>query len=272
VQSRPLRCHLQLETIGRQTFRVLMPRPADGLRVSTNRFHDTWHLLCAPGHVRALRRLFWAMAYARQPGTLVALTGPTLAPTPFDAARSLPVLIACSSLVRLGHDEVRELLHRLQKRRSDGTVKLQTFGLEQVEALDPKAERQWFRAQHREAAEAGWEDLKVEQIGGAIAFHGPAPLLRTAAAALQRLERPLAPNDFNYTYVGEYNPEVGQSGEVQVFGDYKGMLTDARLVREGLLPALQGLPPELQVEELCEARARRTARRQRRKAAMSSES
>lgn len=256
--SHPLRCHLHVETIGRTSFRVLTPRPQDGLRISTNRYHNTWHILCAPGHVSALRRLLWALAFERHEHTLVALTAPIVQPTPFDGAPSLPVIFANSDRVTLRHDEVRGLRQRLARGSpSQGTVKLQTFGLDPIDALDDAQRRDWFQERSRTE---GWPDMRVELIGGAIVFYGPPTTLQSTAVWLRSLEHPLRDGDSNYSYIGESMNHL-PPGEVQVFGDYTAMLTDARLVREQRGEPRPGETPEARSERLCKDRFWRSERR-----------
>lgn len=262
--SGPLRCHLRQIRVGKHTFQVLTPRPQDGLRFSTNYFHDTWHIVCSPGHVRALRRLFWATAFERHDNSLILLSGALLNPTPFDAAPSLPVILANSERTTLRHDDVALLLKlAAREHHPDGTVKLQTFGLDAIDALEREDRRRWFREQSREAEARGWSDLKVEKIGGAIAFFGPPPLLRQVAS-IKSLERPLSPGGSDQEFIGgdprfRYFP-----GEIQVFGDYSAMLTDARLVRESNPSPAPGESPLVHSEKLCQARALRSTERRSR--------
>src|SRR5205809_6836966 len=88
MKPQSLRCHLYLEALGRGTFRLVVPRASDGLRLSTNYYHDTWHIVCGPGHAAILRKLFWAMAFDEHADTMLVLDGPNLELTPFDAAGS----------------------------------------------------------------------------------------------------------------------------------------------------------------------------------------
>jgi hypothetical protein len=256
----PHRCHLYREEIGRREFRVIVPRPRDGLTISTNSYHDTWHVLSEPGHIPALRRLFWALAYDRHEGTLALLAGTTLAPTPFDAAPSRPVIIACSDRTHLRHDDVAAILKRLRSRRfPDCTVKLRTFGLRHIDEADSGASRRWFREQDRGSRGRA---LRVDLMGGAIVFHGPSATLRVVAASLEGLEQPLPPGDMNYQYIGD-DPRRRwpPPGEVQVFGDYRRMLTDARLARDHVEPLAQNACPMVRSERVCEERAQRSYER-----------
>lgn len=256
--GKPLRCHLYLRTLGQRVFRLLVPRARDGLRLSTNRYHDTWHVLCAPGHIRALRRLFWATAFDRHEHTMVVLSGPLLCPTPFDSIRSYPVIIACSDRAHLRNDDASRLLRGLRPHKPpECTVKLQTFGLDHVDSLGRDARREWHEREARDAADRG--ALRVDLVGGAILMQGSAAALRAEAASLLHLERALPPGDSNYDYVGNWTKTRGMPGEVQVFADYEIMLRDAKLARERLSREAAAVPPDTFNELVCEERARRGA-------------
>lgn len=211
--------------------------------------------MCAPGHIRALRQLLWATAFDRHAGTLVVLSGPLLCPTPFDAVRSYPVIIACSDRAHLRNDDASWLLRGLRPHRPpDCTVKLRTFGLDQVDSLDRAARRSWCERELRAASDGGV--MRVGLVGGAIVFQGSAAALRLQAASLQDLERALPRGSTNYDVVGDWVSQ-NSPGEVQVFADYQLMLRDAKLARESLSRELPAASAEVFNQLVCEERARR---------------
>ncbi len=253
-----LRCHLYRETLGARAFSLVTPRPRDGLSVSTNRYHETWHLISAPHHVPTLRALVWAAAHDRHADTIYVLSGASLEPTPFDAAPSLPVVIACSDRVHLRKDDVRSLLGRLRRRRRpDGTVKLRSFGLRKVDAASADEQRERLDRERRSRR----SELRVERMGGAIVFHGTAAALRYASITWQWLEQPLRPGDSAHEYV-DRDWRRWPEGEVQVFADYERMLADARVEREQVIRNPGCVPPHALGEVICERRAARAERRQ----------
>lgn len=50
---------------------------------STNRYHQTWHVLSGLRGAQLLAHLLWGLAYQRVPGTLVVIGAPWLNPEPF---------------------------------------------------------------------------------------------------------------------------------------------------------------------------------------------
>ncbi|NUO48404.1 MAG: hypothetical protein HOV80_06060 [Polyangiaceae bacterium] len=245
----PLRFHLFRESLGPRVFRMIAPRVQDGLRISTNRFHHTWHVVCAPGHVRTLRRILWAAAFDNHPHTMFVLHGGTLEDTPFDAAPSRPVVIACTDHTHLRHDAIKELLRRIRRRKHpDGTVKLQVHGLARADALSDGQHKLIVREkrEHRR-----WPELRVELIGGAIAFLGPAAALRHASMNLDFLEQPLSRGRSNHHYL-DRDRNRWPEGEVQVFADYREMLSDARIERQAAYRELPDMPSHQVDELICE--------------------
>lgn len=126
-----LKLHLRLLTISGATYRAVTLRPSTEVAFSTNFFHQAWHIVTGQQGSRLLARLFWGLAFQRQPGTLVLVHGKHLLPTPFDAERSNPFLIVPTGLTDTDPDR-----HRCLKRRllhlgpPSTTVRWQTFGLD----------------------------------------------------------------------------------------------------------------------------------------------
>src|SRR4051812_12247645 len=105
----PLKLHLRCVTVHGRTLRVITLRASETARFSTNRYHDTWHVLTDPYGARFLGRLLWGLSYQREPGTLVLLHGEHLVTTPFEGDAPDPVLWIPSWMTRCDKD----LLHAL---------------------------------------------------------------------------------------------------------------------------------------------------------------
>lgn len=216
-------------------------------------------MICAPHHVPVLRRLFWAIAFDEHADTLVLLAGPVLAPTPFDAAPSRPVIIARVDRTPLRNHHVAELLVRMRRRRApDGTIKPRTFGMNAADAAEAAAPQASHSAWHKRHEH---EEPRVDLVGGAIVFRGSSRALRQAALALRGLDEPLQDGKMGYQYVGESHDRPHAAGEVQVFGDYRSMLSDARHAREDVERRGADLSPRHLSDDVCAERAARSARR-----------
>lgn len=201
--------------------------------MSTNRFHETWHIVTSPDRVRALRTLLWALATDRHADTAVVLTGSSLARTPFDAAPSRPVVLACSDRAHLSGDDVRRLLDAVRSTSSYATVKLPRASLARA-----GERRDDLLRSLRWVSDDG--DLRVTERGGAIFFAGTSAILRRVALTLSILEKPLGPRDSDQEFLG---PGWPPPGEVQVFGDYRRMLQDALAARRAVLGDRAGVGP-----------------------------
>jgi hypothetical protein len=103
--------------------RVITPRPGTGVRFSTNRYHQTWHVLSGLSGAQLLAHLLWGLAYQRVPGTLVVIGAPWLDPEPFGAGRSDPVAVVPAMLTAIGPQAARQLRQRLPLSRPAGTVR-----------------------------------------------------------------------------------------------------------------------------------------------------
>jgi hypothetical protein len=204
-----LKLHLRLVPIGRTLYRVVTLRPGTEAAFSTNYFHDTWHLLSDAHGAGLLARLLWGLSYQRQPGTLVALFGEHLRPTPFDADPSPPILLAPAHLTPLDHQNFRVLKSRLRRPSPpQQTVRWQTFGMDAgagdlEEPFDVEMARHadlnrlwttWPRAPH-----GPWQRERVSLCGGWVCYAAPPPVLRLQALVLRRMARAnRSPMDYHY--------------------------------------------------------------------------
>ena len=176
------RHHVRLD--GRQ-YTVITPRPGTGPRFSTNRYHETWHVLSGLQGSRLLAHLLWGLAYQRVPGTLVVIGAPSLDPDPFDAGPSDPVAVVPAMLTTLGAQAARQLRQRLPLGRPAGTVRWHTPGLAPAvtafrhERDRPPGQRPWYPppdARHR-----------ISRTGGMLTLTATAPELKSWAVAVAQL-------------------------------------------------------------------------------------
>jgi hypothetical protein len=123
------RLHRHLLRLDRREYTVITPRPGTGVSFSTNRHHDTWHVLSDLRGARLLSRLLWGLAYQRVPGTLVLIGPPLLDPDPFDAEPADPIALVPATLTPLGAQAARQLRRRLPLGMPAGAVRWQTPGL-----------------------------------------------------------------------------------------------------------------------------------------------
>jgi hypothetical protein len=248
---------------------VISLRPGTRVRFSTNRFHETWHVLSDRRGARLLARLLWGLSYQARPGTLVVVDRPFLVPTPFDADPADPIVLAPGWCTVLDRRRAAALVRRLPLRTPpDGTVRWRTFGLE--------------RGENSPAWEA--ERGGVQRLGGAIVLapRTPAECRDWALCAAQ-----LDPDDqgSDHAYLGPWDGSY--SGEIQIFRRFRSMVAEAgrarrRVLDTGCAPADPGemrlavwrraeVPtgrplPARRPEPLTAVRARRSRTRPRRRA------
>src|SRR6476659_3063566 len=91
-----MKMHLRVLTIDGVAYRIVTLRPSTKIVFSTNFFHGTWHIVSSQRGARLLARLLWGLAYERHPGTMILIHGDHLVPTPFEAERSDPFILAPS--------------------------------------------------------------------------------------------------------------------------------------------------------------------------------
>jgi hypothetical protein len=71
-----MKLHRHLVRLDGRHYTVITPRPGTGPRFSTNRYHETWHVLSGLRGSQLLAHLLWGLAYQRVPGTLVVIGAP----------------------------------------------------------------------------------------------------------------------------------------------------------------------------------------------------
>jgi hypothetical protein len=227
--------HRYLLRLDGREYTVITPRPGTGVRFSTNRYHDTWHVLSDLRGAQLLARLLWGLAYQRVPGTLVVIGPPLLDPNPFDAEPADPIALVPAVLTPLRAQAARQLRHRLPLGMPAGTVRWHTPGLAPAvtacrsESDIPPGQRPWYPppgARHR-----------IDRVGGVLVLAATVQELKSWAVAVAQLG--------DWLWEGmDYTGLNGTDGEVQVFTDYRRRVGTAQLARREVLasPARQ-LPP-----------------------------
>lgn len=244
-----LKLHVRELSIGRRTYRLLTLRPGTDAAFSTNLFHDTWHLLSDLEGAHLLARLFWGLSYQWQPGTVLAIHGEHLHPTPFDADPSHPILLMPAGINRFDRDELRrikDLLPRLPP--PSRTVRWRTHGLDRA-LEDPQRFRKendleyWWGSRY---AASEWTRERTDLCGGFVCYTAPPRVLREQAVSLHRMrywEWLSGASDYHYLAERKRGPHA--DGEVQIFRDYRRRLSVARVARrEVLAESDRPLPPE----------------------------
>jgi hypothetical protein len=231
ANAKGLKLHLRVVTVGRTTFRIVTLRPATSVRFSTNFFHDTWHVLTDREGAFILARLLWGLAFQREPGTAVLLDGVHLVPTPFEADPGDPVLLAPAGLTRVDAAVLRLLRARLRQPTSQKTVRWHTFGLPQAlaENVDWRASR-YLEARSQRSQE------RMDRLGGFVCYSAPRDVLRSQALAIYRMREC---KKMSYHYLAEdHGPGWWRTdGEVQVFRDFRDMVSAATVARRAVLDA-----------------------------------
>ncbi|GAA5045273.1 hypothetical protein HNP84_002659 [Thermocatellispora tengchongensis] len=242
-----------------RAYEMITLRPGVRARLSTNRYHDTWHILSDPHGARLLARLLWGLSYQRRPGTLVVIGPPHLTRNPFDAEPADPIALVPAQLTTLTRDAARALRRRVADRRHrpHGSVKWHTWGLEAEVARQEAVPWQWRRSLNRCGA-------AVERVGGMIVVRAAPDLLREWALDAAFLPRNLNRGTSNCDYHPQEVLTHYPDGEVQIFTDFRRRVSAASIARDEVLASLPDPPPPLDLNPLIwrrgtEVRARRGA-------------
>jgi hypothetical protein len=231
-----MKLHLRTLTLAGRTYRLITLRPGTDARFSTNYFHDTWHILSDGDGARLLARLLWGLAYQRQEGTLIALYGEHLWPTPFDADPSQPILLMPVPLTVPDAHAFRALKDRLPRLGPpDGTVRWQTFGLDQEVAARNAREGHFLIPSRNQDARRLWNQERMTLCGGWICYAAPLPILRDQAASVAQISSWMPRFNMGYDAYHYLADQGGHrhpgDGEVQIFPDYRRQVSEARVAR-----------------------------------------
>src|SRR5262249_19364242 len=148
-------------------------------------------------------------------------------PTPFEAERSDPFLLAPAGLTPLDPAALRALKGQLGcLRPPTKTIRWQTFGLDAAlramrESPSPsraEASRlRWRATRHL------WAQERMQRLGGFICYSAPGPVLRCQALRIHglRVGGRGATADMDYHYLADgAGAAAWCDGEVQIFADY----------------------------------------------------
>jgi hypothetical protein len=265
-----MKVHLRLLRLAGRTYRVVTLRTSERARYSTNYFHDTWHVVSDMGGAGVLARLLWGLAFQKQAGTLVLLSEPHLVPTPFDGARSEPVVVIPSGLTPTCEDALRELKSRLGRLGPPTqTIRWHTFGLDRELTAWQTDEQTDLLGQIRlrweRSSEPVWRAEQMGRRGGLICYVAPALVLRTQAVMVARMHT--GPGNYNMDYHYLADGEHARSyadGEVQLFHDYRERVSAATAARQEILSRADAPTDPDALETVVSAR-RDAIRRQRRR-------
>lgn len=238
-----LKVHLRLVTAGARVYRVVTLRPGTQVSFSTNFYHQTWHIVSTQRGARILARLLWGLSYQRHANTVVLVHGHRLLPTPFEAERSDPFLLAPASLTLLDQSSLRALKDQLCRfGHPTKTIRWHTFGLDvalQAMRETHSPSREEDRCLRWEANEHLWRQEKMRRIGGFICYSAPAPILRSQALRIYHLRvgGGGVTGGMDYHYLADRaGAQAWSDGEVQIFVDYDDRVTAAVEARSQLLP------------------------------------
>jgi hypothetical protein len=234
ANSEGLKVHLRLVGAANLTYRVVSLRPATGVRFSTNRFHDTWHILTDGGGAFILARLLWGLAFQKQPNTVVMIDRPHLVPTPFDADPADQILFAMPG-TPTDTDHLRALVAALRRSTSsDRTIRFHTFGLPRAVAW---TREEWRRRRHDLDALRSQE--RIDRRAGVLCYSAPPEILRAEATMIYGT-KPMRSGNYHYLVERDRYPE----GEVQVFSNFADRLSAARVARREIVGDLDQRIPE----------------------------
>ncbi len=227
LHRHPMRAHGPVRS-------VISLRPGTRGRFSTNRFHETWHLLSDDHGARLLARLLWGLSYQARPGTVVLIDRPFLAPTPFDADPADPIVLVPGWCTAFGDNAARTLKNLLPLSNPAGTVRWRSFGLDRT--LEPATLDTWW--------DTWWRHHRHRPDNGAVARRAGLLVLtpdtpdRSRAWALQaaRLDTTNAYGT-DHTYLGPW--DRGYDGEIQIFRRFGPMVNIAAQARAQVLSSAE---------------------------------
>ncbi len=240
-----MKAHLRVMVLDGKPWHVLTLRPGSEASFSTNFFHDTWHIVSDADGAKLLARVFWAMSYQREPNTIFVIHGDNVAPTPFDADPSLPVVVCPASITAPDEQAFRELKTLLKRLPPPtATVRLQTWGLDAAIADTNAHESDCFGVApdklHPHRGGDLWQKEQMTLRGGFICYCASASVLRKQAWMIHGME---GGEWRDYRYLAEHRTHPGD-GEVQIFRNYGEKLSVAIEARREVLQAGGGATPE----------------------------
>lgn len=220
LHRHPMRGHDRVRT-------VITLRPGTRVRFSTNRFHDTWHVLSDDHGARLLARLLWGLAYQARPGTVILIDRPFLRPTPFDADPADPIVLVPGWCTTFDDRAARTFTRRLHLANPAGTVRWQTFGLDRT--MSPARLDAWWN-NHRGRPDGSG---RIARRAGLLVMTADTPDDARAWALQAARLNTANPYGTDYTYLGPW--DRGYSGEIQIFRRFGPMVNIATRARAQVL-------------------------------------
>ncbi|WP_157431887.1 TfoX/Sxy family DNA transformation protein [Actinomadura hibisca] len=224
-----MKLHRRVLRLDGRDHTVIGLRPGTRVRFSTNRFHDTWHVLSDGHGARVLARLLWGLSYQARPGTLLVIDREFVGPTPFDADPGDPIVLVPAWCTPFTGRVAGALKARLPLRSApDGTVRWRTHGLEAAMAT---SREDWWRP----------ERGVVERSHGLIVLrpHSAADMRDWAVQAARLNANNRYGTDHEYLGPGS----CWADGEIQIFRDFHRDVSVARRARADVL-ARPGVPDD----------------------------
>jgi hypothetical protein len=248
-----VKLHRRVVRLDGRAYTVVTLRPGTRARFSTNRYHETWHVLSDQHGAMLLARLLWGLSYQRKPGTLVLIDRSFLDPNPFDAAPADPIVLACPPSTRFTGAVARDLRRMPVNGPPDGTVRWLSHG------LDAEVARARARTQAIQRHEYSWDQDewtppirtrlgRVSRINGVLALIGPPEVLRMWAVHVAQLGD-WRYHGMDYAELDGTGAELcREDGEVQIFDDYRRRVSVATVARREVLagPNARLAPAELE--------------------------
>jgi hypothetical protein len=257
-----LKMHLRLVRLAGEVYRVVTLRPSIRICFSTNYYHHTWHIVSNQCGARLLARLLWGLSYQCQPGTLLLVHGDHLLPTPFEAERSDPFLLAQTGLTRLDASALRALKEHLNHLGPPtNTIRWHAFGLDATLA----GQQQPLEGLRLREDRPLWKQEQMQRLGGFIVYSAPPAVLRQQALVIHSLQvsndGPSREMDYHFL-AQECSRGLWVDGEVQIFADYTERVAAAAQARQELVPQPnQPILSEQLQEDISRLRDRIKARR-----------
>lgn len=216
---------------------VITLRPGTHARFSTNRFHDTWHVLSDEHGARLLARLLWGLSYQARPGTIMLIDRRFLTPNPFDADPADPIVLVPGWCTPFDDETAGQLARRSAPPKSDGTVRWRTFGLDRT--LEPEALRNWW---HRDRYRK--DKGRIDRRRGLLVLTPGTPE-DSRAWALQAAGLDTSRYGSDHTYLDRW--DHGYDGEIQIFRRFRPMVNVAGQARAQVLsrPEIPADPGDL---------------------------
>ncbi|MFE3022756.1 TfoX/Sxy family DNA transformation protein [Nocardia tengchongensis] len=221
-----LKLHRHVVRAAGRVHTVITLRPGTDVRFSTNRFHDTWHVLSDDHGARLLARLLWGLSYQARPGTVVLIDRAFLTPTPFEAESPDPIVLVPGWCTPFDERVAGEFKRRLPLVKPEGTVRWHTFGLDRT--VEPGALDDWWgRYRRRE------HNGRVSHSHGFVVLTPSSPD-ESRAWALQAMRlNTQGAFGTDYTYLGPFDRSY--EGEIQVFRGFRSMVSVAGRARTRVL-------------------------------------